>query len=160
MLVPAVPDIMEDLKSTNENLATFAVSVYIFGYAMGQLTLAPISELYGYLPVYHVCNLGFAVFTIACGLSSNQSVLIVFRFFEGLFGSAPLMIGTQTIAKTAQNKQPSTLSIIPIGMLIGLAVGPVAGGFLTQARGWRWIFWVIAIIVSTLVFALVPNPRC
>lgn len=152
IVAPGVPEMMTEFESTNEELASFVVSVYILGYALGPLFIAPLSELYGRLPLYHASNLGFVVFTIACALSSNLNMLIGFRFVEGLFGSCPLTIGGGTIADMIiQEKRGGVMAIWALGPLMGPVIGPVAGGYLSQAKGWRWVFWVIAMAVSRFV---------
>ena len=156
MFAPGVPQLMEDFESDNLELASFVVSVYILGYAFGPMAIAPMSELYGRLPVYHVCNIMFVIFTVACAVASNLNMLIAFRFLEGLFGSAPLTIGGGTIADMiVQEKRGGVMAIWAMGPLMGPVVGPVAGGFLTQAKGWRWVFWVIAIVVR--LFTSLPG---
>ena len=47
------------------------------------------------------------------------------------------------------------MSIWALGPLMGPVIGPVAGGYLSQAKGWRWVFWVIAIAVSPTRIPLV-----
>lgn len=94
MFAPGVPQLMHEFKSTNEELASFVVSVYVLGFAVGPLFLAPLSEIYGRLPIYHVCNIAFIAFTVACALATDLNMLIGFRFLEGVFGSAPLTNGT------------------------------------------------------------------
>lgn len=149
MFAPGIPQVMAEFKSNNVELASFAVSVYILGFAFGPTVLAPMSELYGRLPVYHVCNTLFVIFTIACAVSSNLDMLLAWRFFAGLFGSAPLTIGGGTIADMiVQEKRGGMMAIFAMGPLMGPVIGPVAGGFLAQAKGWRWVFWLIAILVG------------
>lgn len=141
---------MREFESTNHELGAFSVSIYILGYAFGPLLIAPLSELYGRLPLYHVCNGLFVVLTIACALATNLNMLIGFRFVEGLFGSCPLTIGGGTIADMIpQQKRGGVMAIWALGPLMGPVIGPVAGGYLAQAKGWRWVFWVIAITVSS-----------
>lgn len=154
MFAPGVPEVMTEFRSTDIQLASFVVSVYILGYAFGPFLVAPLSELYGRLPVYHVCNVGFVVLTIACAVSSNLNMLIGFRFLEGVFGSAPLTLGGGTIADMIiQEKRGGMMALWAMGPLLGPVVGPIAGGFLSQAKGWRWVFWLIAIVVSSRLCA-------
>ncbi|KAL9074973.1 MAG: hypothetical protein Q9161_001903 [Pseudevernia consocians] len=154
MLAPAVPEVMTEFKSTNQELASFVVSVYILGYAFGPITIAPLSELYGRVPVYHVCNVLFIVFTIACAVSSNLNMLIGWRFLQGTFGSCPLTIGGGTISDMIiQQKRGGVMAIWALGPLMGPVIGPVAGGYLAQAKGWRWIFWVIAMAAGAITIS-------
>lgn len=152
MFAPGIPDVMSEFKSTNTQLASFVVSVYVLGYAFGPLIIAPLSELYGRLIVYHVCNVMFVIMTIACAVSSNLSMLIGFRFLGGTFGSCPLTIGGGSIADMIpQEKRGGVMAVWALGPLLGPVVGPVIGGYLSQAKGWRWVFWLIAIIVSMAI---------
>ena len=93
MFAPGVSYLMAEFHSSNKELASFVVSVYVLGFAFGPLILAPLSEMYGRLPLYHACNLGFVAFNIACALATNLNMLIGFRLMAGLFGSAPLTNG-------------------------------------------------------------------
>jgi len=64
MFAPGVPQLMEEFNSTSVELGSFVVSVYVLGFAVGPLLFAPLSEIYGRLPIYHFCNLGFLAFTV------------------------------------------------------------------------------------------------
>lgn len=83
MFAPGVPEVMRTFGSTDDMLEGFMVSVYVLGFAFGPLIFAPLSEMYGRLPLYHSCNCFFIVFTIAAAVSSNMTMFIVFRFFMG-----------------------------------------------------------------------------
>jgi hypothetical protein len=97
---PGVPQVLRTFHETSNTIATFVVSVYILGFAIGPLIIAPMSELYGRHHLYNICNLLFVIFNIACALSKSMGMLIAFRFFAGCAGSAPLTLGGGTIAGT------------------------------------------------------------
>jgi MFS family permease len=96
MFAPAIPQVMATFNSTSTLLSSFTVSVWVLGYFFGPLFLAPLSELYGRLPVYLTCNFLFTVFNVCTGLSPNLTSLIIFRFFCGTFGGCPITIGAGT----------------------------------------------------------------
>lgn len=93
MFAPGVPEVLSDFKSTEALLGSFVVSIYILGYAIGPIIIAPLSELYGRLWVYHYSNVLFFIFTIACAVSSNLNMPVSFRFLAGCAGSAVLTMG-------------------------------------------------------------------
>ena len=138
MFAPGVPDVMREFHSDSNLIATFVVSIYVLGFAFGPLVCAPLSELYGRLYVYHVCNVGFLAFTIACAVAPSMGSLIAFRFFAGVIGVAPVTIGGGTIADLMPPaRRGGAMAIWAMGPLLGPVVGPVGGGFLSQAKGWR-----------------------
>ena len=152
MFAPAIPQVLRDFRSTDELLGSFAVSIFVLGFAFGPLVIAPLSELYGRLHIYHITNMLFIVFTIACAVSNSLSMLMAFRFFQGLAGSAPMTLGGGTISDTiTQERRGGAMAIWAMGPLLGPIVGPVAGGFLSNAESWRWVFWVLAIAVCSLL---------
>jgi multidrug resistance protein len=149
MFAPGVPEVMREFGTSSNMLATFVVSVFVLGFAFGPLVIAPLSELYGRRIVYHVCNAFFVVFLVACALSTNMDMLIAFRFFDGFAGVAVITSGSGTIADIMpQERRGGAMAIWSLGPLLGPVVGPVCAGFLVEALGWRWVFWVIAIVVS------------
>lgn len=156
IFAPGVPALMRDLNSDSSSLASFVVSVYVLGFAFGPLLIAPLSEIYGRVPVYHGCNIGFVAFLAACALAPNLNALIVFRFISGAFGSCPLTNGGGSIADMIrQEKRGAAMATFSIGPLIGPIVGPVAGGFLAASKGWRWVFWVLVIVAGFVTIIMV-----
>ena len=49
----------------------------------------------------------------------------------------------------------SIMSIFSFSMLIAPVIGPIAGGFLVEGAGWRWIFWLLTILVSFYTISLI-----
>jgi multidrug resistance protein len=157
MFAPSVPEVMTEFNSTNSAIETWVISIYVLGFAVGPLFVAPLSELYGRRPVYLISNALFSIFTIACAVSSNMGMLVAFRFLAGCAGSTPITLGGATVGDVfPKENRGAAMAIMGIGPLLGPAIGPVVGGYLAEARGWRWIFWLQTIISgTTLVLGLV-----
>ncbi|KAJ4301187.1 hypothetical protein N0V90_003278 [Kalmusia sp. IMI 367209] len=152
---PGVPQVMATFHVTSNILAGLVVSIYILGFAIGPLIIAPMSEQYGRFMVYNVCNVFFIIFTVACALSNSMGMLIAFRVLAGMAGAAPLTIGGGTIADIfPQEQRAGAMAIWSMGPLLGPVLGPVAGGFLVKAKGWRWVFWIIAIFAGAFAIML------
>ncbi|KAH7316906.1 major facilitator superfamily domain-containing protein [Stachybotrys elegans] len=154
MVAPGVPSIMRDMESTNINIATFIVSVYIMGFAFGPLVFAPMSELYGRVIIYHICNVVFIVFAVGTALSTNIPMLIIFRLLTGTAGSTPLTNGSGTIADMFPiEKRGRAIAVWAVGPLLGPCFGPVAGGYIVQYLNWHWVFWVSVIAGGVITVA-------
>lgn len=148
MFAPGVAGVMRDFRESDMMLASFVVSIYVLGYMVGPFIIAPLSEMYGRVPLYHTCNVLFLIFTIACAVAQSMPQLMVFRLLAGIAGVCPLTIGSGTVADMVpKEKRAGIMAIWALGPILGPVVGPVAGGFLADAEGWRWVFWVIAIAV-------------
>ncbi|PBP26621.1 hypothetical protein BUE80_DR002411, partial [Diplocarpon rosae] len=155
MLAPGVHLVMEDFDTRSSTFATFVVSIFVLGFACGPLILAPLSELYGRVIIYNITNVLFLCFTIMCALSQNASMLLAARFLSGFAGVATIAIGSGTIADIMpREKRGKAVSIWSVGTILGPVVGPIIAGYLAQALGWRWIFWVISIVIGFMtIFA-------
>ncbi|CAI7676292.1 unnamed protein product [Penicillium pancosmium] len=102
MVAPVMEGISKDLGITSMTLATLAVNIYLLGFALGPLVISSLSEMYGRLIVYHVCNTIFVIFVVACALSKNSAQFMVFHFITGCARPAPLSLGGGTIADFIQ----------------------------------------------------------
>jgi multidrug resistance protein len=143
---PGVPQVLREFHETSNLMATFVVSVYILGFAIGPLIIAPMSELYGRNILFSITNFLFVVFNIGCALSNSMGMLIAFRLLAGCAGSAPLTLGGGTIADLFPPEQRAgAMAIWSMGPLLGPVIGPVCGGFLVENMSWRWVFWIMAI---------------
>lgn len=156
MFAPVVPEVMKGFHSSSVILSEIVVSIYVLGFAVGPLFLSPISELFGRRWVYLISCAAFVIFTIACAASSSLGMLIVFRFLAGCAGSTPVTLGGASIGDIfAKENRGAAMALWGIGPQLAPAVGPIIGGFLGEAEGWRWIFWLQALAAGPiLVFAI------
>ncbi|KAF2014428.1 MFS general substrate transporter [Aaosphaeria arxii CBS 175.79] len=147
VFAPGAPLLMRELGVTSSIVGSLTVSIYVLGFAVGPLILAPLSELYGRLVIYQTTNIIFMAFTLGCALATDSSMFLAFRFIAGCAGSAPMTIGGGTIADVfPQEERGGVMGLLALGPIIGPVAGPVAGGFLAQNAGWRWTFWLILIL--------------
>ncbi|GKZ33452.1 hypothetical protein AbraIFM66950_003349 [Aspergillus brasiliensis] len=146
MFSPSIGYVAADFGVTNETLLSFSVTIFLLGYTIGPLILAPLSEIYGRRIIFSASNWFFVVWQIGCALAPNLASLIVFRLFAGMGGVGCLTLGAGVIADLFPTSQRGTAtSIWAMGPLIGPVVGPIAGGFVGETIGWRWVFWILLI---------------
>ncbi|PSR81480.1 major facilitator superfamily domain-containing protein [Coniella lustricola] len=151
MFAPALQNVLQDFGSTDRVLASLSISIYVLGWALGPLIVAPLSEVHGRLVIYTWSNILYVFFTVGCALAPTLRVLVLLRFLCGAVGSTPLTIGGGTISDIVPiQKRGLALSLYMFGPILGPSVGPLLGGFITDMLGWRWIFWTLAIIYSAM----------
>ncbi|KAF8623728.1 hypothetical protein AX15_006230 [Amanita polypyramis BW_CC] len=116
--------------------------------------------MYGRTWVLHISNLFTMVFTIGCAYSPTVRYLITFRFLSGLTGAAPIAIGGGSISDLYSERDRASAMAIYSGVpLIGPALGPVAGGFIAQAVGVKYVFLVVAVICGLASILGIPILR-
>ncbi|KAF2870650.1 MFS multidrug transporter-like protein [Massariosphaeria phaeospora] len=150
MCAPATSYILEEFNSTSRLQATLLVSIWELGEVVGPLLIAPLSEIFGRLPAYHGANIFFILCSIAAALCTNMGMLIAMRFLLGLSVAStvinPCIVGDM-FREEERGKAMSLMGMIPF---IAPCLGPTIGGFVAEARGWRWTFWVTAMIAAPL----------
>ncbi|XXG99865.1 hypothetical protein Hte_006206 [Hypoxylon texense] len=156
MFAPGAAELIQEFGIASSTVGAFTVTIYLLGYMFGPMFLAPLSELYGRLIIYHVCGVFFIGFTLACALSRNTGMFLAFRFLAGTASAGPLTIGGGTIADvTPQEKRGMAMAGYIVGPLLGPTIGPIIGGFVSQDLGWRWTFWIILILSGSLSLAAI-----
>ncbi|KAI1877170.1 uncharacterized protein JN550_001242 [Neoarthrinium moseri] len=154
ILSPAIKYYTAEFGETNATVAAMPVSIFLLGFAVGPLFLAPMSEIFGRKIVLILANSFFCCMEIGCALPPNLGSLVAFRFLAGVGGSVNLTIGGGIIADLFPIEERGfAMSIWTIGPTIGPSVAPLVGAFIAGSIGWRWAAW-ICFIPSTLVTGL------
>ncbi|KAF5874111.1 putative mfs multidrug transporter protein [Botrytis fragariae] len=165
MFAPGVTFADKEFHNSSLILSSFTVSIFVLGYVVGPLILAPLSEMYGRRYVLTGGNIIFCVWQIGCALAPSLSTLIGFRFMAGLGGSGCLTIGAGMIADLFHaDRRGLATSLFSLGPLFGPVIGPIAGGFVAQRIGWRWVFWILFIAGTIITIGIEclnveTNPR-
>ena len=146
MVAPALPAMSERFGVTNAVVSQLMLSIFVLAFAIGPLFWGPLSEMYGRIPVLQLSNLFYFIFNLAGGFSKTAAQMLVFRFLAGFGGSAPLAVGGGLLGDCWRPEQRGrAISVYSLAPLLGPAVGPIAGGFITENTTWRWIFWSTCI---------------
>lgn len=111
-----------------------------------------------------LCNfavIGFGAASLACGLADSLGELVLFRALQGAFG-APLVPVSQAIVLDtyAKRQHGAVIAIFGMGSVVGPIVGPVAGGWLSEAYNWRYVFYMIvpfALLALLGTFAFIHD---
>jgi EmrB/QacA subfamily drug resistance transporter len=152
----ALPSIQDDLGFSQSNLA-WVVNAYLIAFGGLLLLAGRVGDLIGRRVVFLV---GLAVFTTAslvCGLAQSQEVLVGARFIQGIGGAltSGVILGIIVTMFTDPREQGRAIGVYAFVASAGASIGLLAGGILTQAIDWHWIFFVnIPIGLATGLFAL------
>ncbi|QKX62008.1 uncharacterized protein TRUGW13939_09164 [Talaromyces rugulosus] len=154
MVAPALTYIGDDFNIKSEVLLELTLSIFILAYAIGPLFLGPLSETYGRAIVLQLANLFYLAFNIGCGFSQSKGQIIAFRFLSGLGGSVPLAVGGGVLGDcfTAEERGKA-MAVFSLAPLLGPAIGPIVGGFISENTTWRWVFYATSIATGVIQIA-------
>ncbi len=159
----ALPAIQADLGFSQSNLA-WVVNAYLIAFGGLLLLAGRLGDLIGRRRVFMV---GLAVFTFASlvnGLAQNQAVLIGARFVQGAGGAltSGVILGMIVTMFPEPREQAKAIGVYSFVASAGASIGLLAGGVLTQAINWHWIFFVnlpIGVATALLAARLVENDK-
>ncbi|OTA54803.1 MFS general substrate transporter [Hypoxylon sp. EC38] len=155
ILSPAISRLDEEFGNDDTIVGSMTVSIYLLGYVVGPVFIAPLSETYGRKPVLSAANTFFCLWQIGCALAPNIETLVVSRFFNGVGGAGCLTLGGSIIGDLFRpHRRGFAMGIWNIGPLIGPTIGPLLGGFLADSIGWRFEFWIV-LAASTATTILI-----
>jgi EmrB/QacA subfamily drug resistance transporter len=157
----ALPSIQNDLGFSTSSLA-WVVNAYLIAFGGLLLLAGRFGDLLGRRSIFLA---GLAVFTAAsfvCGLSQSQGMLVAARFVQGLGGAmtAAVILGMIVTMFPEPREQAKAIGVYAFVASAGGAVGLLAGGVLTQAINWHWIFFVnvpIGIVTAALAIRLLDR---
>ena len=159
----ALPSIQRDLSFSQAGLA-WVINAYLIAFAGLLLLAGRLGDLFGRKRVYLI---GLAIFTCAsllCGLSFDQRMLIAARFIQGIGGavsSAGILAMIVTLFPRP-GEQAKAFGVFSFVASAGAAVGLLAGGLITQAVSWHWIFFVnlpIGVVTAAISARLLASDR-
>jgi EmrB/QacA subfamily drug resistance transporter len=154
----ALPSIKNSLGFLDSQLV-WVVNAYMLTFGGFLLLGGRLGDLFGHKRLF---TLGIGMFTIAsvlCGLSMDQTMLIVARALQGIGGAVVSAVALSLIMLLFESKEERTKAMGVFGFVAagGGAVGVFLGGILTQLLSWQWIFLVnipigIAVIILSAFF--------
>src|SRR6478752_5102899 len=157
----ALPSIQDSLGFSQSNLA-WVVNAYLIPFG-GLLQLAGrMGDLIGQRRIFLA---GLTVFTIAslfCAVAQDQAMLIGGRFFAGVGGAfaSAVILGMIVTMFPEPREQAKAIGVYGFVASAGGSIGLLAGGAITQAISWHWIFLInipVGIATGYLAIRLVED---
>jgi EmrB/QacA subfamily drug resistance transporter len=151
----ALPSIQTDLGFSQSSLA-WVVNAYLISFGGLLLLAGRLGDLVGRKRVF---MLGLALFTVAsllCGVAQSQGMLIGARFAQGIGGAmtSAVILGMIVTMFPEPREQAKAIGIYGFVASAGGSIGLLAGGVLTEAISWHWIFFInLPIAIGTAVAA-------
>jgi len=145
-IIPAFEPLSEALHTTIPR-TSYLVSMQIAVLGFAPLFWKPISYRFGRRPVWLISTLLSCVLNIGCAVSTSYGTLSLCRCLVSFFISPASAIGTGVVVETFFKKDRGQKAGIWTALAtLGPPTGPFVMGFVTYHVGFKWIFWILAII--------------
>jgi EmrB/QacA subfamily drug resistance transporter len=159
----ALPSIRKDLGFSETSLA-WVVNAYLLTFGGILLLGGRLGDLFGHRRLFLIGISHFTAASLACGLSSSQTSLIVARAVQGLGGAVVSAVGLSLMMTlfTEPGERAKAMGVFGFVAAGGGSIGVLLGGVLTDVLDWHWIFLVnipIGIAVFALGMRLLPAAR-
>ncbi len=159
LYLPAIPQLIESLGA-NISQGQLTLSIFLLGFATGQLFYGSISDRYGRKPVLY---LGLAIYilaTLGCAAAQDINTLIAARFVQGLGGACGPVLARAIVSDSYSRRDAArVMAAIAGAMALVPAIAPVFGSWLLYVFTWRAHFILLLILGLITVFAVTRLPE-
>lgn len=145
MSLPAMPQLQRSFDA-GVSPVQLTLSLFLAGFAVGQLICGPLSDRVGRRPVLLAGLAAFTIASLACAASVSLPMLIGFRFLQGVAASVGPILARAIVRDRFESRDAaSVLSQITQVMIIAPLLAPTLGGYLLVLFGWPAIFLVLGV---------------
>jgi len=155
--LPSIP-IISSFFDVSENEVQLSVSVNLFGIAVSSLIYGSLSDYYGRKKIILAGLFVFFLSSIMCALSTSFSILLFWRFVQGLGGGVGISVGFAVIKDLYSGiKCAQIFSQITMLVEITLAISPILGSWIVLYFGWQFIFLLLSLLSGLLILLYYYN---
>lgn len=157
----SLPHIAGNLSATIDE-ATWVLTSYLVANAIILPMTGWLASTFGRKRLMMAAVVGFTTSSFLCGLAPNLASLIVFRIIQGATGGVMQPLSQAVLLEAFPPKdRGKAMGFWGLGIVVAPILGPVLGGWLTDAYSWRWVFYInipvgIASLVMTQLYIFDP----
>jgi DHA2 family multidrug resistance protein len=158
----ALPHMRGSLSASVEEI-TWVSTGYILSNVIIMPIVAFLSSRFGRKNFYIFSVFSFTIASMLCGIAWDLPSMVVFRIIQGIGGGALIPISQSILRETfPPEEQAMAMGIYGMGIVLGPALGPTLGGWLTDNYSWPWIFYInvpIGIINILMILRFIKDPH-
>ncbi len=150
----------------NFGVAVDQAAWIVTGYIIANVVVIPITPWlaarFGRRQYFFASIVIFTTASLMCGFSGSFSQLVFWRIVQGLGGGGLISTSQAILRDTYRlDEQGKAQGIFAMGVIVGPALGPVLGGWITDNWNWHWCFFInlpVGIVAATLIWFFLRNP--
>ena len=138
----ALPRIQGTVSATQEEIS-WVLTSYIIGAAVATPLTGWLVVRTGRRNIFIFCVAAFTLASFLCGIANSIEELVIYRLMQGIGGGALLPLSQLVLLDiNPPEKHGQAMALWASGVTLGPILGPVLGGWLTEAYTWRWVFFI------------------
>lgn len=159
LVFPFLPLYVKELGVASFGSIEFWSGLVFSSQAVTMMFTAPIwgtiADRYGRKPMLIRASLGGAIIVAAMGFAQNAEQLVLLRTIQGMVSGVIAASNALVAASTPREKSGEALGLMQTGTWVGVAIGPLVGGVLGDAFGFRESFWITGGMLALAAIAVV-----
>ncbi len=161
LMLPALADIGRDFSVTAANHRQWVVTVYMVGFAAGQLVYGPLADRFGRRPILVCTLIGFVAASVFAASSTSFEGLLFARFLQGLMSASTRVLAVAMVRDGASGRHMARImSVAQMIFFLVPILAPTLGQLLLEFGPWRFIFYALGSFAAlVLAWTLVRLPE-
>jgi DHA2 family multidrug resistance protein len=155
----AMPHMQAALSATREQVA-WVLTSYILASAVATPLTGWVEDRIGRRTLFTLCVGGFTLSSALCGAAPTLTFMVAARVAQGLFGALLMPLSQAVVLDIYPlEKRAQAIGVWSMTTMIGPIMGPILGGWLTDALNWRWVFYInvpFGILCTAALWLLLP----
>lgn len=154
VLAAGFKEVSSTYDVTTQQVA-LTTGLYMLGLGVGSVVMSPTAILFGKRPIYLLGVVLLIISAVWCAVSPNFPSLLVARVFQGIAVSPVECLPSATIAEIYfLHERAYRVGIYTLLLLGGKNLVPLVSAAIIGSKGWRWVFWVVAMVSGGCVVTL------
>src|SRR3979490_1446875 len=134
---------MQGSVSASQDQIAWVLTSYIVAAAIMTPPTGYLAARFGLKRLFLFSVAGFTVASMLCGMAQSLVEIVLFRVLQGMFGAALVPLSQTVLLNiNPKERQGSAMALWGVAVMAGPVLGPVLGGWLTEAYSWRYVFYI------------------
>ena len=138
----ALPHMQGSLSASQDQIS-WVLTSFIVASAITMPLTGWMCDRFGRKQIFLLSIAGFTLSSALCGLAQSLLQIVLARVLQGVFGAALVPLSQAVLLDiNPRERHGQAMAVWGMGVMVGPILGPTLGGWLTDAAGWRWVFFI------------------